>query len=103
MVMRETDMSMNTQHVDGKDKGSVLLFALSTCVWCKRTKRLLSELGVAYDYIDVDLLEGEEKDAVHEELAKWNKRRSYPTIIVNEEQALISYDEDKIREVLGDD
>ena len=48
---------METKHIDGKHKGNIMLYALSTCVWCKRTKRLINDLKIAYDYIDVDLLD----------------------------------------------
>ncbi|MDD5684459.1 MAG: glutaredoxin family protein, partial [Methanoregulaceae archaeon] len=30
-------------HIDGEDKGKVVLFALSTCGWCAKTKELLAE------------------------------------------------------------
>ncbi|MCK5429002.1 MAG: hypothetical protein KAI94_05995, partial [Anaerolineales bacterium] len=63
---------MQKQHVDGQDKGRVMLYALSTCIWCNRTKRLLGELGTAYDYIDVDLLEGSDKAKALDEIAKYN-------------------------------
>jgi len=52
---------MQKKHVEGQDKGKVMLYALSACIWCNRTKKLLGELGVAYDYIDVDLLEPNDK------------------------------------------
>ena len=92
---------MEPKHVEGVNRGNVLLYALSTCVWCKKTKRLLDELGVEYYYIDVDLLEGEEKAEVEKDLISWNTRKSFPTIVVNNERALISFDEDEIREALG--
>jgi len=92
---------MEPKHVEGVNRGDVLLYALSTCVWCKKTKRLLNELGVDYYYIDVDLLEGEEKSEVEKDLINFNSRKSFPTIVVNNEKVLISYDEDEIREVLG--
>jgi glutaredoxin-like protein NrdH len=44
------------KHVDGKSAGEIMLYALSTCGWCKKTKDILSKLGVAYDYINVDEL-----------------------------------------------
>jgi len=47
---------MEMKHVEGENKGKVILYALSTCVWCKKTKRLLNQLGVDYYFIDVDLL-----------------------------------------------
>ena len=49
---------MAKKHVPGRNAGKVMLYALSTCVWCNKTKKLLNELGVEYDYTDVDLLGG---------------------------------------------
>ena len=37
---------MNATHVDGKEASKVMLYTLSTCVWCKKTKARLKELGV---------------------------------------------------------
>ena len=61
-------MAVEVKHVDGRDAGSVMLYALSTCGWCKKTKRLLGELGVAYDYIDVDLLARGDKKEIEKEV-----------------------------------
>ena len=53
---------MAVEHVDGKNKGKVMLYALSTCGWCMKTKDLLRELDVAFDFTFVDLLEDKEQD-----------------------------------------
>ena len=92
---------MKPTQVPGTDRGKVLMFAISTCVWCRKTKRLLESLGVAHEYIDVDLLEGEEKERVVAELRRWNPRVSYPTIVINEETCICGYDERRVREELG--
>ncbi len=47
---------MEYNHVPGNVRGKVVLYALSTCMWCKKTKKLLNELAVDYYYVDVDLL-----------------------------------------------
>jgi glutaredoxin-like protein NrdH len=88
-------------HVDGKNKGKVMLYALSTCGWCKKTKALLGELGVEYDYTDVDLLEGAEQDAVVKEIMKWNPASNFPTIVIDSKKCIIGFKEDEIREALG--
>ncbi len=80
---------------------STKLYALSTCAWCRKTKRLLDELGVDYESIDVDLLDGEEKEKAREEVAKANPRRSYPTIVCDGGEVIIGFNEEKIRTVLG--
>lgn len=88
-------------HQPGLDKGRLMLYALSTCVWCGRTKRLLDSLGVAYDFIDVDLLEGAEREEVVAAVGVWNPARSFPTLVINGRQAVVGFDEARIREALG--
>lgn len=92
---------MTINHVAGKNKGKVMLYALSTCGWCKKTKALLGELGVGYDYIDVDLLKGQERDAVVKEIMKYNPACNFPTMVINSSQCIIGFKEDDIREALG--
>jgi glutaredoxin-like protein NrdH len=92
---------MEIKHVEGRKKGNVLLYALSTCVWCKRTKRLLNDLGISYDYIDVDLLDSGEKEEINKKVLRWNPSGSYPTIVIDDEHCIIGYDPDKIKEVLS--
>jgi glutaredoxin-like protein NrdH len=88
------------KHVAGRKAGKVMLYALSTCIWCKKTKRLLNELGVEYDYIDVDLSEGAEETAALEAVKKFNPSRSFPTLIIDDEKAVLGFNEKEIREAL---
>ncbi|MBD3235878.1 MAG: glutaredoxin family protein [Candidatus Eisenbacteria bacterium] len=91
---------MKSTHVPGTNRGKVFMFAISTCVWCRKTKRLLKALGVAHEFIDVDLLEGEEKARAVAELRRWNPRASYPTLVIDEKICIRGYDERRIREEL---
>jgi len=86
--------------VKGENKGKVVLYALSTCVWCKKTKKLLNKLKVEYSYVDADLLKGKEREELLEELKKWNPRCSFPTVVINNDQCIIGYDEHKVKEAL---
>lgn len=87
------------KRVKGENCGDILLYTLSTCIWCKKTKELLNALGVEYDFIDVDLLSGAELDKVKTEMQKWNPRMSFPTIVIGG-NCIVGFDEPKIREVL---
>ena len=53
---------MSVEHVAGKNVGKIMLYALSTCGWCRKTRDLLESLGVEYDYVYVDLLSGEDRE-----------------------------------------
>jgi len=89
---------MAKKHVAGRKAGKVMLYALSTCVWCRRTKRLLNELGVEYDYTDVDLLSGAEREAVMEAVEKYNPSLSFPTLVIDDKKAILGFQEKEIRE-----
>ncbi len=78
----------------------VKLFSLSTCSHCKSTKKLLNECTIQYDFVDVDLLEGEERQAILEDVKKFNPRCSFPTIIIGE-IVIVGYKEEEIKEALG--
>lgn len=92
---------MVMEHVDGKDKGNVMLFALSTCGWCAKTKDLLREMGVAFDYTFVDLLDGNEQDDAISTVEKFNPSGSFPTLVINNKKAIVGFREQEIREALG--
>jgi glutaredoxin-like protein NrdH len=79
----------------------VKLYALSTCAWCRRAKSFLDENDVEYDLVYVDHLDGEEKEQVLEEVRKWNPRRSFPTIVVDDAKSVAGFKPDRLKEVLG--
>jgi glutaredoxin len=88
-------------HVSGIDRGKVMMYGLSTCVWCKKTKQLLTDLGVDFDYMYVDRLDGEEEDRVVQEIRRFNTSVSFPTTIINGEKAIVGFKEKEIRQALG--
>jgi len=91
---------MAITHVPGKENGHIMLFALSTCVWCAKTRKLLDDIGVAYDYEYVDLLQGEEKQQAIKKVTGWNPSCSFPTLVINNEQCIVGFKEDDIRKAL---
>lgn len=90
--------SVEFVRVDGSDQGRIVLYTLSTCMWCRMAKNLLKDLGVGYEYVDVDTLSAEEKDAVKKEIKKWNPDGSYPTMVIREKECVSGFDEAEIRE-----
>jgi glutaredoxin-like protein NrdH len=78
----------------------VMIYTLTTCSHCKATKKFLSECGVKYEFTDVDLLGGDERAAILEDVKKFNPRCSFPTIIIGE-KVIVGFKENEIREALG--
>jgi glutaredoxin len=93
-------MCRGVKHVEGENRGEVKLYGLSTCLWCMRTKKLLDKLGVAYQYVDVDLQSKEEQQKIMEKVKQYNRLGSFPTIIIND-ACIVGYREDDIKGALG--
>ena len=82
----------------GNSDSNLMLFTLSTCIWCRKTKNLLAELGIGYNYVDVDFLSAEDQEEVIAVIENHNPSASFPTIIVNDgERVILGFDEDEIR------
>jgi len=74
------------------------VYALSTCPYCKRTRRFLDDHKIDYDCIEVDMLEDSKQDEVLEEIENMTGRRSFPVVVVGKE-IIVGHDEEKLRKV----
>jgi glutaredoxin len=94
---------LEPKHVDGvHDKHKVFLYTLTTCGWCRKTKALLQELGVAYDYIDVDDQQGADRELAKQEVLKWNASLSFPTMVLDDSEAVVGFSEIRIRRIVSE-
>jgi glutaredoxin-like protein NrdH len=90
---------MALEHKDGKNAGNIKVYALSTCPWCKKTKKLLDDMGVEYSFVDVDLLTGDDKNQTIADVKKLNPSMSFPTMTINN-KTIIGYQETQIKDAL---
>jgi glutaredoxin-like protein NrdH len=98
--VNQGEVTMTIEHVSGKNAGKIMLYALSTCIWCRKTKQLLTDLGVEYDFLYVDLLQGQEREQAVALIEKWNPDGSFPTMVVNDSKGIIGFKEDEIKGAL---
>ncbi len=77
----------------------IKIFTLSTCGHCKATKKFLAEHNIDYDFIDVDLLTGERRREVIDEVREYNPSLSFPTIVIGE-KVIVGFREEELKEVL---
>ena len=93
---------MQFSKVSGKKNDhKVTVYALSTCVWCKMTKQFLSDSDVSYEFVDVDLLDEDDKHKVHETITSKGGSLSYPTTIVDDKTVITGFRKDKLKEALS--
>ncbi len=88
------------KHVKGENRGNILVFSLSGCAWCRKTKQLLNDMDVEYSYIDADLVKKEDRQELMETLEDWNPACIFPTVVIDNHTCIIGVDESTLREAL---
>lgn len=78
----------------------IKLFALSTCSHCRHTKEYLNDNKVDYDCTEVDVLTGDERQKVIEEVKKYNPDLSFPTLVIGD-TVIVGFKKDEIAKSLG--
>ncbi len=78
----------------------IKIYALSTCIHCKKAKEYLDECKVNYTPVHVDWLTGEERNTILSELKKYNPAASFPTIIVGN-KVIVGFKKDELDQALG--
>jgi len=92
---------MKVVKVSGRNnKHKVFVYALSTCAWCKQTKKFLKDNGIEYEYADVDLCDEEDQEKVSKDILSKGGRLSYPAIIIDNKILINGFHVDKIKEAL---
>jgi len=78
----------------------VRIYSLSTCTHCAALKRMLHQHGIAYEFIDIDLMAREERQQFLKEIAPYNPQRIFPIIIINN-KAIVGFRRELIERELG--
>jgi glutaredoxin-like protein NrdH len=76
------------------------LYALSTCFHCQRTKKWLAEHNVDFDYVDVDLAQGEEQRQLIDKVKEMTGSSQYPVITLGDKH-VVGFNEERLKELLG--
>jgi glutaredoxin-like protein NrdH len=79
---------------------NIRVFALSTCIHCKRAKEYLDECGVEYTPVHVDWLTGEERNNTLTEMKEYNPAQTFPTIVIDD-AVIIGFKKEEIEKALG--
>jgi len=90
---------MALHQVAGKKVGHIVVYALSTCPQCQRARHLLDSLGLGYYFENVDLLSEDDKRNVIAEVTRWNPIRTFPTIVINNKQVIVGFNDTDIRKL----
>jgi glutaredoxin len=79
----------------------ILMYGLTTCPHCKRTKEFLEKAGANFEVIWLDKLEGDMKRKVMREVHEISGSYSVP-LVVRGDKWVLGYDEAKLKEIVGE-
>ena len=82
-------------------KKKIRLYTLSTCSHCMRTKKFFRDAGIDVETTDVDLLTGDERQKVMDEVRKLNPECTFPTICIDD-TVVVGFNEERIKKALGE-
>lgn len=93
---------MKVVKVSGKNnKHRVLVYALSTCPWCRLTKQFLKDSEIEYEYVDVDFCVEEDMNKIRKHIFNLGGKLTYPVIIIDDKILINGFRREQIKEVLG--
>ncbi len=65
------------------------------------TKQFLTDNAIEYEFVDVDLLDSQDKDKAHQAITSKGGILSYPTTIVDDKIVITGFRKDQLKEALG--
>ncbi len=79
----------------------IVLFALTTCNACRKTKDLLDRNSVEYVRADLDTIDIDSRNELLKKMRKYNPRETFPTLVIaGGEKVIIGYSEEEINAAL---
>jgi len=77
----------------------VIVYALSTCPWCRKTKKFFTEHEVPYTYIDYDLADQTTQERITREVDAAGAS-GFPFVRIGD-QVIVGYQPDRYSSALG--
>lgn len=77
----------------------VSMYTLSTCPWCRKTKKFFTERNIPFDYIDYDLADKQTQERIISEMER-HGASGFPFVMI-ENDTIEGYNPDKYAKLLG--
>ncbi len=78
-----------------------IMYALTTCLHCKNTRKYLDEEHVEYISIFVDEYVGKQRSDLMDKVRMYNPRATFPTIVMPNGKVIVGYRKQLLQEALS--
>jgi glutaredoxin len=79
---------------------NVFMYTLSTCPWCRKTKKYFADHDIPFQYVDYDLQPVEEQEKIEQEMRKRSGPLSFPWVLIGDD-LVVGWNPDKYDELLA--
>jgi len=83
-----------------KNEHKVVVYALSTCVWCRMTKEFLRDNSIEFEFLDVDQCDQKEKEQARQLILSKGGALNYPTTLIDDKIIITGFRKDQLKEAL---
>ncbi len=77
----------------------VSMYTLSTCPWCRKTKKFFQDRGISFDFVDYDLAGEDEQNKIAAEMMKHTGHVSFPFVRIGD-VTVIGYNPERYEQLL---
>ncbi len=77
----------------------VTMYTLSTCPWCRKTKKFFQDKKIPFEYVDYDLADEKEQDRISKDMMKYTGHIAFPFVRIGDE-VIIGYNPEKYEELI---
>jgi glutaredoxin len=77
----------------------VSMYTLSTCPWCRKTKKFFTDRKIPFEYIDYDLADEKVQEKIMEEMSEYGGS-AFPFVKIDG-NIVIGYNPEKYSQILG--
>lgn len=78
----------------------VFMYTLSTCPWCRRTKKWFTDHQISFEYTDYDLQSTEKQAAIEKEMLDRGGNVAFPWVLIDSE-LVVGWNPQKYAELMG--
>jgi glutaredoxin len=78
----------------------VIMYTLSTCPWCRKTKQLFKDKNIPFEYTDYDLATEDVQEKIMKEIQESGAQLAFPYVKINGSTA-VGYNPEKFLQLLG--
>ena len=63
----------------------VSMYTLSTCPWCRKTKKYFTDHKIQFKYVDYDLASVQEQEKIEQEMRSRGGPLSFPWVLIGDD------------------